>query len=496
MEMEQSAPQPSAGQIPDLLKIGAMPVNTAMDLESDILDPVIANESFIRFTLPNKGILHSHSKIQFGLNSPANDAYLPINVGIASLIQRATLKIGNTTICEIDDFSHFTAYRSLFMANETMRERLQYQTGQGMSKEFAYTNEGEGVGANGYGGGASATEAKTICMNNGVDYSLDSMTIATGEPAATSELQFPQYLELKKTDTNACPTFQWSLSDFFPFLKIHQLPLYMMKEQINLEFVLQPGGGVGNPSSRVVKDADTGADSLNYTIDTTKTKMISDHIFYPQEMMIAYANANKKLDFSYVDYRLSKLSFAGTETGTQIRNVGGAGRLVSKIVWAMEKVPNNNDRHLTNKYSAQAVGRTYSSPAVHTDTQGTLTTNVKYNDRFLYPIDVDNNARHFHNVSQAEGLVPFVSREEYSNEGINLSTRKTVGYEQQSQLGGRFNWCAAELNRAERINSRGIELYFNYATLPTHAAGYILRTYVETIRAATLEDGYISCYFA
>ena len=38
-------------QIPDLMKIGSAPVNTNMDVETDILEPVVFSESFARFRL-------------------------------------------------------------------------------------------------------------------------------------------------------------------------------------------------------------------------------------------------------------------------------------------------------------------------------------------------------------------------------------------------------------------------------------------------------------
>lgn len=483
---------PSAGQIPDLLKIGAVPVNTAMDVETSVLDPVIQNDRFIRFTLQNKGILHSHSKIQFALSNASSQAYLHPNVGIAGLFQRATLKVGNTTICEIDDFAHFTAYRSLFMSNETSRERLQYQTGQMMSKEWMYLDEGDLAGSTANGGGQSSTEAVDIGVSNGLEYDVSQTT-----PQSTvSQVQMPNYLHLSKSDTHSCPTFQWSLSDFFPFLKVNQLPLYMMREQINLEFVLSEAGSASVQTQRAFIDADTGSSDLTYSLDTTKTKMFADYIYYPQEMMISYQQANPRLDFSYVDYRLSKLHVAGTETGTQIRNLGGAGLLVSKVMWGIATKDGAPEDSVLGDYNATAVDKSYTDPPAFGDTIGTATMNVKYNDRFLYPIDVDNNARHFHNVVQAEGLVPFVSREEYSNEGVNLPGRKLVGYAQDASLQGKFFWCASQLNRAERINSRGVELYFQYATPPTEANGYDLRAYVEHIKTATLEQGYLTCYNA
>ena len=38
-----------SSQIPDLLKIGAIPTDTSMDVVTDILDPVVQNDNFVRF---------------------------------------------------------------------------------------------------------------------------------------------------------------------------------------------------------------------------------------------------------------------------------------------------------------------------------------------------------------------------------------------------------------------------------------------------------------
>ena len=35
-----------------------------------------------------------------------------------------------------------------------------------------------------------------------------------------------------------CPSYSIDLSDLFPFLKVNQLPLYLIKEPINIEITL------------------------------------------------------------------------------------------------------------------------------------------------------------------------------------------------------------------------------------------------------------------
>ena len=61
----ESAAQPQSSQIPDLVRIGTVATDTAINVTTDILDPVIFSENEARFVLDNKGILHSNSRITF-----------------------------------------------------------------------------------------------------------------------------------------------------------------------------------------------------------------------------------------------------------------------------------------------------------------------------------------------------------------------------------------------------------------------------------------------
>tara|TARA_R110000803_G_scaffold39415_2_gene85055 strand:+ start:37 stop:495 length:459 start_codon:yes stop_codon:yes gene_type:complete len=132
-----------------------------------------------------------------------------------------------------------------------------------------------------------------------------------------------------------------------------------------------------------------------------------------------------------------------------------------------------------------------------TNFNGSLTVNVRYNDRFLFPIDVVNPSRQFHNTAQAEGMVPFVTREEFCAEGVALTNDTFEGYTQNSgdaadEKGvlGRFNWLSYRLNRNERINSRGIEYFYKYEGL-NNSGTYTQRSWLELAKLTTLRDGYI-----
>ena len=63
----EPASQPQPSQIPDLVRIGSVSTDTAINCQTDILDPVIFSEREARFVLDNKGILHRIPVLLFPL---------------------------------------------------------------------------------------------------------------------------------------------------------------------------------------------------------------------------------------------------------------------------------------------------------------------------------------------------------------------------------------------------------------------------------------------
>ena len=127
-------------------------------------------------------------------------------------------------------------------------------------------------------------------------------------------------------------------------------------------------------------------------------------------------------------------------SGQQIVNVGGAGRLVTKLFTVLSD-DNITKNSVLGNYHSMSMDRLYTGTST-ARYNGVLTSNVKYNDHFLYPVDVENSAQQFHYLTGAEGMVPFVQREEYNFEGKGLSLGKFSGYTQEDPehgLAGRGN---------------------------------------------------------
>jgi hypothetical protein len=469
--------------VPNLMQIGSMPINTAMDVETDILEPVVFSETFCRFRLQNKGILHSNSKLTFSVDISSGSgakSILPLNIGIHSVIDRAVLKVGTKTICETSDFGHFMNLRSSFVNPQHNKQRESITSGRQMCRKWDYT-----LGAN-----ASSASGRTGDSSTDADkYTLDTGMEVDALNSAIRNIPIPNYLELNATPSagsggDQAPVFQVTINDLFPFLKMNQLPLYMMKEEIDIElhFASEFTRGVTIQGSTTASA---------FKLERNECKMIADYIYYPQEIMDAYATANNKMSFTYVDYRLVKHTVnkeAGAGSAEIILNVGGAGRVVNKLFFGLALATDGTpQRKLNNLYESYGLIDNGSD-------FGSVSHNIKYNDKNLYPIDIKNNARLFHNIEMAEGTVPYISKDEYSDELDLITPNRVFNYPLKGQLSGKDFWIEDRLNRNERINSRGIEIYQTWGQLDAHK--YIMRCWLETVKYATLTDGVLQVFYA
>ena len=153
-----------SSSVPDFLRLQSVPVNFLQQLETDLLEPVVFSDGsgatvdgFCRFTLQNKGFLHSHSKLFLSLvpGTGVTRAIFPPNVGIGSIISRAVLKIGNKVLNEITDWDYLHSMQSTKITNENNVERELYTTGRYLNHAFNYT-PGLDVNASTYGVSQSA----------------------------------------------------------------------------------------------------------------------------------------------------------------------------------------------------------------------------------------------------------------------------------------------------------------------------------------------------
>ena len=87
---------------------------------------------------------------------------------------------------------------------------------------------------------------------------------------------------------------------------------------------------------------------LPFDIDTNEVKLVADTIFYDGAIMNQYANTHRSQSFAFKDYRLTKTSLSVTDAKNSVRNVGGAGRAVTKIITGICN-DNRTDKFILNK---------------------------------------------------------------------------------------------------------------------------------------------------
>tara|TARA_R110001592_G_scaffold361604_2_gene672707 strand:- start:3839 stop:5314 length:1476 start_codon:yes stop_codon:yes gene_type:complete len=490
-----------SAQVPDLMRIGAIDTEMAQDVQTVITDPVVFDQNTCRITLQNIGFLHSMSRITFQVATDSDDnaingsnanATYPIGVGVHSLIQRATLTIGGKTICELEDFAHWMGYKSMFIANEINKERESVLSGRIINHEPVYFDD---FNASSYRIANSTDSLDTITAPGGA---FKAVAVTSASATMSSGTQPADNLLVRNE-----PELQVALADLFPFLRFNQLPLYMMKEQVSINLVFTPfsatAGGVAGSQHRISGQGDDAATDQIFAIKTGSVKLIADYLTFDGEIMAQYAAANQEMNWNYVDYRLTKRTYNGSSTiaqTQQILNVGGAGRIVNKMFCSMNNDNKLMDADPLNVFSSVNPGIT------GTGNIQILTTNVRYNDEYLYPIDRTNPAIQFHDIVQTEAMVPHITRDEYNSEGGGTAggglTVELYNGHACTTLRGQFCHQAHRLNRNERINSRGIELETLYSELPGLGANlnYTQRVWIEVLRTATLRNGMFDCYYA
>lgn len=473
----------SSDRIPDLIKVGAIPSSYGQSLHTDVIDPVTFSQSRVRFTLQRvAGFLHSNSKVTLAVTpNTTSTAFYPLNIGISNLVKSAALRIGNQTVCEIDDYDQFHAYQSMFISNEDNKEREQFLSQRCIAHKPVYDDRT-----------ANTTDKPPNSAKKvGLDVGRNPTVPAAGGAGTFQLLPFQLHDATSAQTISDAPVYSVYLSDLFPFMKFNQLPLFMIDQEVHIDIEFQPTtsslSAAGLSRRMCVANSDAGDNDVEYLINQDEVKLVYDSISFDGEVMEKYRAQNKSLTFQYVDYRLAKRTGDQAAFTDLTFQLGGNGRLVSKVVMGLQRNENFTPVSLLNGVGAKDV------PAAQS-----LSVNLLYNDLFEFNVDRKNPALLFHTTQSAEGKVPMVTRDEYQTSGVTALTAETMeGHVQSSGaagVGGLFRWTAIRPNKGQRVNNKGMDLTYKATGLP--ADTYTLRVYLEMLKVAKIEDGQFSCYFA
>ena len=482
----------STDKIPDLIKIGEIPSSYAQSLSTDIIEPVTISNDRCRFTLERvSGFLHSNSKITLGVIPLTNArAFYPLSIGVSNLLKSATLSIGGSVVCSVSDYSHFHSYQSLFISNENNKEREQYLSQRCMSHGAVYDSDLTLARA--------AVDTPNSAKQCGLDLGRNPVVLADDK----QELQLLPFQMNDATSAQTiadAPLYSVYLSDLFPFLATNQIPAFLIDQQIHIDLVFEDGLTSISGTQRSRRMCTTGNNAVDYKINTEEIRLIYDSISYDGEIMRQYAEQNPVLSFDYVDYRLAKRTGDQAEFKNLVFPIGGNGRIVSKVMFAITPNGTATPASLLNNICARGAQQN----TAHTTRDGKLAVNLIYNDLFEFNVDRSNSALLFHTTQQAEGAVPMIVADEWQKRGLKttnvqgLTAAKMEGHTQNSGADGlesAFQWIAIRPNKGQRVNNKGMDLHYKSAGL--NAETYTLRVYLELAKTATIQNGEFSCYFS
>jgi len=428
---------------PDIMvNAGNIPSEQSIGTTTSILEPVVHTSTMCRFVLENKGRLHANSKIVLGVAATDQRAFFPPNVGIHCLISRVALKFGGKLISEIQDFNHFMSYKACFNSNEENFER------------------------------------NTVTNGILMDYQMidDEVGIHTGRSYKGNAVLFEEFNDLKQT-----PTYQIRLVDMFPWLGKVQLPLYLMKEQVSIELFFE----TNNAKKYITPKGGTDI-AGPISIDTEQTKLVADYIYYPQPIMDNYEAqiAKTGLTIPILEYGLVKMTVArdSDEDVKILRNIGGANRMVTKLIIINSETGKTREV-LFNDFGSSLVSKD----------DATFRYNIKYNDRNLYPRNINNVAHAFNQVQNAEGLPLFITGGEYDVDRADYTSKTIEGYDLNKAAETNTRGFVAIKLDGERVNSAGIEV--DMALFDTNG-DVVTRMYLEMGCILTLKDGKVNKTYA
>jgi len=451
---------------PDALRTGPVMTDPTSRIDTEVLEPVFHSDTMCRLRLSNKGILNAGSRITFSLNKPDTEAFYPLSVGIGALIQSVAFKSGGKTICEVQDWGHLHAYESVFTDQSIVKERDQFLEGKGLSMGLSYVD-------------GQANKTTHITLDNGKEKVVNATATETNHSV----------LDFMKLDRE--PVFSVSLDELIPCLRGQELPLFKIMEAIDIEITFS------DPKKRV-SIASGGDLTKAFSINTAETRLIADYSFLDVEEMEAYMkNQGKNYGYTFLEPRLTKTTLAtSTDWENQIRNVGGAGRVVRRAVVGITSETINASGPIK---SVLCDYRSIAPESTAKGTYGKLVANFKKNDKFLYPIDRSNSALHYHGLQDAQGGPPHIARSMYARQGYSIADNKfeghAVGGTHQDQLLGQQFYTAYRFNDGMRVDSRGLELHSKLLSMTDAEKPFTSRCWIMVEKVMTIQDGKVDVMF-
>lgn len=368
--------------IPEALLTKPLATVSTMNIETNILDPIVINQNFARFVLERKGILDTGSAISFSLQTTAagdKKAYLPVKTGIHALIRRATLRIGSKIVAITDEYPFYQTIRRQFKTAEEKSQKDMVRAGT----------------------------IDVVCPDNGQKGKLQLRDVDYGSSATAAA---PLHSIQLTDQVGHTPIFSIKISELFPAMRNVQLPLYLISEpcSIELSFNTQADGTDG-----VLAVFESGyAGSTQVTVATENVKFLADYLTYDDNRMEETAKMvmGDGMVIPYEDVILTATNFPASNPAPSaatpvqeriVRDLGLSGMNVRAVLCHSHKSGTVNK--MLGVYSSDA----HDVPDSY---------NIRVNDRQIYPREVRSESQKAYQLGQCFGTDIGISTAEYSKD--------------------------------------------------------------------------------
>jgi len=376
----------SNSQLPQALLTTPMSSVSTMNIETNVLDPIVINQNFCRFVLERKGILDTGSVVSVALKTENATGFLPLKTGIHSVVKRAVLRIGAKVVAVSDEYPHYQTIRRQFKTSEEKAQKDMIKVGA----------------------------VDVLCPSNQQDGKYQVRDVNYDAAGTTATIP----VEIKLTQADLGPIFSIRISELFPMMRSVQLPLFLINEPCSIELTFNtqsaaadvgslcclPTGAAGNGCSINLESVKFLADYLTYDddrMDETAKLVMSD-----QGMIIPYEDVVTTL----ADYQQVTPDPAGDAIveQNQIRDLGLSGMNVRSILISQSSQETDASDELLGKYKSEA----YNIPD---------SLQVRINDRQHFPLPVVSESQKQYQLSQVFSTDIAVLNAEYS---MDMATNK------------------------------------------------------------------------
>ena len=490
---------------------------SSMTVVSTTEHPIVISNSHCRFVLRNEGTLSKDSVMSFQLlvsDANSGHAFLPCNTGIFALLKECTLSIGGVRLHNLQDIAYF---RGMTQSYETPSYR---------------TNRSRIL--RGVNNVMMAAPTAPVGNTNAGTY-IPAGSVATSETSAELDYQM-------KLTSSASSSPEWSLAlkDIFPILQQIELPLYLLTDQVVLDFRLQSQlnldqdvNGVGSLCCFENSAANTqrlGACELNLA----NCLLYQDTIYWNNEKVEAISKSVNARDGFFLNYTdvlhnvsnhpaADPITIAGETTTINLQKndrVAVSGHSIKNLFWGFAVAdwrpstvppsaigtPGNNQQRYWDQWLGKYALLAYRKSA---------TFDVRLNDQLLLPEPMSSETQKFTECTNVYDSPPWLNQSLYSyNPSVtkgdiypnNARAQQLPddtyglwgGHQSAASLNAKQHFCALHLGNlrgdseddSTLVSSKPIEVL--HSELPVTAASNYNRRclyYAEIVRRFGVQDG-------